>query len=194
MSFEKSVRLTDSEFVLNLTLCPSNSTIAGNTFRTRDLEVLQLPILLALILAIVGGTELASSNSSKHSSGNSLEQASAVILLLCFVAIAAIGVLTIVNICNLPQGEKRILYVVLSSLPVLVIRLLYTLLAAFENDGTFSIVNGDATVQLCMAVIEELIVTLVFLFAGLVTPALDNIENRAGAVPLKHTNEQKGDV
>ena len=81
-----------------------------------------------------------------------------------------------VNIRELPWGEKRILIAVLAALPLLAIRLLYSLLSDFANNNTFSILDGDATVQLCMALIEEMIVAVIFLAAGLVAPSLKNLQ------------------
>ena len=68
---------------------------------------------------------------------------------------------------------RRILHAVLSSLPLLANRLAYSLLVDFEDKSTFSIVDREATVQLCMAITEEFIVMIFFLLAGCVAPALN---------------------
>ena len=154
--------------------------------------MLHLPIMLALILAIVGGTRISSSDSSKHSSGESFAKAGAIVFLISFIAIVAFAVLTMTDSRNLPQGERRILYAVLASLPLLAVRLLYSLLVDFANNNTFSIVNGNPTVQLCMAIIEEFIVTVLFLVAGLVAPTLNNLVQGAGDAPMNTFNGRKG--
>ena len=154
--------------------------------------MLHLPIMLALILAIVGGTRISSSDSSKHSSGESFEKAGAIIFLISYIAIVAFAVLTMTDSRNLAQGEKRIVYAVLGSLPLLAVRLLYSLLVDFANTKTFNIVDGNPTVQLCMAIIEEFIVTIIFLVAGLVAPALDSLMHGADGVPMNTFNGRKG--
>ena len=169
-----------------------NKFISGTALRIRLLEMLHLPIMLALILAVVGGTRISSSDSSKHSSGESFVKAGAIIFLISFIAIVAFAVLTMTDSRNLPQGERRILYIVLASLPLLAVRLLYSLLVDFANNNTFSIVNGNPTVQLCMAIIEEFIVTVLFLVAGLVAPTLNNLMQEAGDVPMNTFNGRKG--
>ena len=148
--------------------------------------------MLALVLSIVGGTRISSSDTSKHSSGETFEKAGIIIFLISYLAIVAFAVLTVVESRDLPWGEKRILYAVLASLPLLAVRLLYSLLADFKDDSTFNIINGNATVQLCMAIIEEFIVTFFFLVAGLMAPALDSLLNGSGGVPMNQFNGRKG--
>lgn len=154
--------------------------------------MLHIPILLALILAIVGGSRISSADSSKHSSGESFEKAGSIIFLISYLAIFAFAILTMADFSKIPLGEKRILYAVLASLPLLAVRLLYSLLANFEDNSTFSILDGNATVQLCMAIIEEFIVTLFFLVAGFMAPGLGGLMNGAGGVPMNSYNGQKG--
>lgn len=156
--------------------------------------MLHLPILLAFILAIIGGTRISSSDSSKHSSGESFEKAGVIIFLISYIAIVAFTMLTMTEARNLPQGEKRILYAVLASLPLLAVRLLYSLLADFADNSTFNILSGNATVQLCMAIIEEFIVSCLFILAGFMAPALDSVMNGDGSVPMNTFNGRKGVV
>lgn len=154
--------------------------------------MLHIPILLALILSIVGGTRISSSDSSKDSSGESFEKAGAIIFLISYIAIVAFAILTMAELSNLARGEKRILYAVLASLPLLAVRLLYSLLADFEDNSTFNTVDGNAAVQLCMAIIEEFIVTFFFLISGVMASALDSLVNGAGGVPMNSYNGGKG--
>ena len=175
---------------VELILCDSNDSIAG-AFRGRLLELLHIPILLALILAIVGGTQISSSDSSKHSSGESFEKGAGIIFLISYLILVALALLTATELGNVPRGEKYILFAVLASLPLLAVRLLYSLLADFEDNSTFNIVDGNVTVQLCMAIIEEFIVTFFFLIAGFVAPALGSLMNGAGGVPMNRYHGQK---
>ena len=179
------------KIAISLTLCYSNGFIAGNTARTRLLEILHLPILLALILAIVGGTRISSSDSSKHSSGETFEKAGGAIFLVCYLGILAFTILTAAELRNLPWGEKRILYAILASLPLLAVRLVYSLLADFADDSTFNIVDGNATVQLCMAIIEEFIVTVFLIGACFVATAFDSVLNGGGGIPMDQLNGRK---
>lgn len=147
--------------------------------------------MLALILSIVGGTRISSSHTFKHNSEETFKKACAIISLISYV-IVAFAMLAMAESRDLPRGEKCILYAVLVSLSFLAVRLLYSLLADFEDNNTFNTVGGNATVQLCMAIIQEFVVTFFFLVADLVAPALDSLVNGAGGIPMNSYSVGKG--
>ncbi len=66
-----------------------------------------------------------------------------------------------------PSGEKRIYWAVVLGLPWLAVRVLYSILAAFTNDSTFSITGDHPLVQLFMATIEEFVIVCIYTLAGL---------------------------
>ena len=101
-----------------------------------------------------------------------------------YLGLFALAALTMANIRNLPLGEKWILIAILAALPFLAVRLLYSILADFEDNNTFNIINGNATVQLCMAVIEEFIIIIFFLAAGLAAPSLKSVRSGVEEIPL----------
>lgn len=156
-----------------MTLClhtDSNGFLKGKQRVLKVLRLLHLPIILGLIMAIVGGTKLSSTDPSKQSSGQSFRKAGVILFLICYVAIFGVAVLTMGQFQNIPRGEKQILYAVLAALPLLAIRLLYSILSVFANNDTFNILDGNATVQFFMAVIEEMFITTFLLAAGLTAP------------------------
>ena len=144
--------------------------------------------MLALILAIVGGTRISSSDVSKHSSGETFEKVGAIIFAGAYLAIVAMAVLTLAESRSLPSGEQRILYAVLASLPFLAVRILYSILADFVNNSTFNILDGNATVQLCMSIIEEFIVACFFIMSGFAAPPLDSLVNGPRGMPMNNYN------
>jgi hypothetical protein len=70
------------------------------------------------------------------------------------------------------RSQTRIFVCVVAALPLIAVRLLYSLIGDFSNDpnNQFSIVNGSPKIQLAMATIEELIVVLMFAILGIFTP------------------------
>ena len=147
--------------------------------------------MLALILAITGGTRISSVDVSKHSSGETYEKVAAIIFAGAYVVIVAMTLLTLAGSRNLPSGEQRILYAVLASLPFLAVRILYSILADYVNNSTFNILDGNATVQLCMSIIEEFIVVCFFIIAGFAAPPTDSLMNGPRGLPM---NRRKGVV
>ncbi|KAL8726819.1 MAG: hypothetical protein Q9181_005916 [Wetmoreana brouardii] len=143
-----------------------------SSLRIRIIHALSIPNLLALVLSIVGGTRLNSSNASTQSQGKHLTQAGIIIFLVVFVFICAIAMLTWTSIGSIPDGEKRIFFAVLSALPFIFVRILYSILTHFLDDSTFTVLNGSATAQLCMATIEEIVVTILYIAVGLTTSSL----------------------
>lgn len=51
-------------------------------------------------------------------------------------------------------------------------------MALFVNDSTFKLYGGNVTVQLCMAVIEEIIVTIIFIAVGLTVSSVRDDRSR----------------
>lgn len=148
--------------------------------------------MLGLLLAIIGGTRLSSSDASTQSSGEKFEKAGGLLFVAVFIALTGLCVLTFSSFSQLAWGEKRILLAIVASLPLLAVRLLYTILADFENNSTFSILDGNATVQLCMAVIEEFIITIFLLVAGVLAPSLKDMQRHDNFVKKGDTYQLNG--
>lgn len=67
------------------------------------------------------------------------------------------------------RGEGILVLAVICALPLLLVRLIYSLLAIFSHDKTFSMVSGSTgaeTASLCMSVLEEMGVVLIYLATG----------------------------
>lgn len=68
---------------------------------------------------------------------------------------------------SMEKGERRSLVAVAISAPFILVRVLYALFMWFLHDSTFSLMNGNITVQLVMSVLEEFAVVIVCLGIGL---------------------------
>lgn len=66
-----------------------------------------------------------------------------------------------------PSGERRILVAVALCIPFIAVRLVYALIADFASLQSFSSINGDNTIYLCMNVIMELITTIIVIVFGM---------------------------
>lgn len=144
-----------------------------NTFlRTWILQFIQVVVIVGLILGI-GGVDAGSSFEQPNASGQhvfhpgSLNKAGSILLILCYVAIVAFTVLISFFMSHVEAGEKRLFLAVALSLPIFLVRLVYTGLSTFSYNPKFNILNGDTTIFLCMALLMELIIIIIFEVTGL---------------------------
>jgi K+-sensing histidine kinase KdpD len=135
--------------------------------RSRILQIVTLPTMVALALGIFGATDEASSNTSDIQNGKTLMKSVIIMFLMIYLLVLALVVITMKDFSTAPQGEKRIYLAVLSALPFLAVRLLYSILAAFTSNEDFSIFNGKPLVKLFMAIVEEFIVVCFYTIVGL---------------------------
>jgi hypothetical protein len=133
-----------------------------------------MPCTLALILCIIGGTRLTSSDPTKQSSGKTFAKVGIIIFIVSFLDIVLLALFTIPASRKVPSSERRIFHAVLAAFPFLVVRLLYTVISDFSNSKKFAVYGGDPYVQLGMALIPELIVVLLYSVVGLTAPSVRN--------------------
>ena len=158
--------------------------------RILSIHILHLPILLSLILAIIGGTDLESKDADTQKTATHLLKAAGVLFLLCLIGLALLVLLTAPSIRNLPSGESKVLVAVVLSLPLLAVKTIYGLLCDFENDSTFSVFGASPWVWLGMAVIEEMLIAALFTFIGFVVP---NIKVYEASGPSYRMNQVKAE-
>ncbi|KAK7418736.1 hypothetical protein QQX98_003754 [Neonectria punicea] len=130
-------------------------------------NVVQVPAAVALILCIVGG---ASADNPAEIEDQTTTRAGVVLFLIVFILLALLVVGAVVGRKTTGRGEGRLLCAVAVSLPVLLIRIIYSFLAVFSKSSHFSIASGSTPsvlTELFMARIEEMVVVLVYLWAGL---------------------------
>jgi amino acid transporter len=120
--------------------------------------------LVALILAIVGATSV--SNPSQIES-NTEVHAAIILFLIVYIMIVAMALFAVCCTRQIPDEERILLKAVILALPFIFVKILYSLLSAFSGLSVFNFVTGSKTADLCMAVLEEMVVVLLYLFAGI---------------------------
>jgi hypothetical protein len=127
-------------------------------------RVTQLGITVGLILSIVGGTSSVSSSGVYDSQGTS--KAGVILYIVCYIAIGATALLTLINSCYLTTEESRIAWAVIIAMPLISVRLIYSLLITFDHSHQFNILSGSALIHALMAVLEEMLTVLIYLGIG----------------------------
>jgi hypothetical protein len=93
-----------------------------------------------------------------------------IIFLAVFLFLYAIAVYMIPKTRGAPTYEKRVLWAVLAAFPFLAVRMAFTIIASFSSLPKFSLRTTDPIIQLVMEILEEMVVVLLYLTAGLLAP------------------------
>ncbi|MCJ1467284.1 hypothetical protein MMC07_005908 [Pseudocyphellaria aurata] len=154
-----------------------NSRATASARRSRVIQTLQFGVTIAFVLFIVGATRETSSSSSKRSSGQAITKAGLVVLVAMYVILVLLAAMSASEFDGIPAGEKRILVAVLLAMPLLAVRVLWSILSVFTHIHTFSGINGSAAARVCMAVLEEFIIVVMYTLVGLTTSRYDAPED-----------------
>jgi hypothetical protein len=142
---------------------------AHRTFiNTNMLKVVELVIIVALILGIVGGVNASDDfvKTGVYHPGT-LSKAGTALFIVCYVAVVIVAIATSFSISHAEEGEKRLLLAIAISLPFLLVRLIYSIMSTFTHNKSFNLLSGNVTVILCVALIEEFIIVVVYEGIGL---------------------------
>ncbi|KAJ5452515.1 hypothetical protein N7445_000698 [Penicillium cf. griseofulvum] len=120
--------------------------------------------LVAVILSIVGAT---SNSDITHGLVNIKTKLGLIFYLVAWIGVCGLFLLVLKRTQSIEDGEHRILLAVGVSLPLILVRLIYSFIYAFGQNSEFNMVSGNVTIQLVMSVLEEFLVVLVCLGIGL---------------------------
>ena len=146
--------------------------------------LLNIPFVVGLVLAILGGTATFGKNNrdgTSSTSGHGRLQASVVLFALGFAILCAITAFLSFRRRQTAESERRILLAIYLSIPFLTVRLIYSLVATFDYKSSFNPVTGSAVLRGFMAILEEFIVEVLYIGAG------------ATAVVIKKSDAESGD-
>jgi len=127
-----------------------------------------------LILCIVGGTSSYSSTGVYQPQTET--KVGVVLYLISFIALAAIAIVTAAKLSNAPSQDKRLVYAVLVALPLILVRIIYSLLSVYAHNRHFSLITGSVAIKVVMAVLEEMAVVIMYLAIGWKTDVLTPAE------------------
>ena len=153
----------------------SNATATSR--RSRVIQCIHIAATVSLILFIVGATRETSDTSSKRSSGKTMIKVSLLLLVLIFAILFLLAAKSASEFNKIPAGEKRILIAILVAIPLLAVRILWAILSVFTHISTFSSTHGSAAVRVCMAILEEFLIVVIYTFVGLTVPRYEASES-----------------
>jgi len=135
-------------------------------------RILALPAIIGLILSIVAGMYIRSSAASTAASGVTCRRIAVILFALAWLIIAGTAaVFVAASLRHLARPQRILLWTVAAAVPLLAVRVLYSVLGAFVTDTvTFSPAFGNVVVEAFMVTLEEFLVVIFFLAAGFVVP------------------------
>lgn len=90
-----------------------------------------------------------------------------VINLVIYLTLCVLAVYSAPDINKLPRGERLVLFAVFFALPLLCVRMLWSLLTVFGHLAPFSKTNYNIVARVVMVTLEELVIVVVMCCAGL---------------------------
>ena len=152
----------------------------------RFVRLIYLAITVAIILGIVGATKVFSpASTSDISTGRSLQKASTIIYLVVFLILCAFEVLIFLNLQHVLNVERKLVFAVALALPFTLIRLIYSLIAVFGHSKYFSLFTPDVWTSAFMQVLMEMIVAVLLIVAGLLTPPVEKKQGTLQAYDME---------
>lgn len=143
-------------------------------------KIVQLPTVVALILCIIGA---ASATTPADITNQDSVKAAVIVYLIVFILLAFLTMGAGITSCmSNRRGESTLLHVVAASLPLLLLRIIHSLLLVFSKQFQDSAAKASTLsilTELFMAKVEEMIVVLLFLYGGLTQRAVPEKENGA---------------
>lgn len=83
-------------------------------------------------------------------------------------------------------SEKYVLIALIVTLPLLIMRFIYALLAEFTDIGVFTLLtNWNAIARLCMGVGMEFVMVVLYTATGLMPPRVQSWKSRGPILPLR---------
>ncbi|TVY86190.1 hypothetical protein LAWI1_G008766 [Lachnellula willkommii] len=163
----------------------------------RMLRLIELVIFVGLILGIVGGVDAGNDFSkSGHYVPGALNKAGTSLLIVSFGFIVIAVVLTSFATPYAEQGEHRLFYAVVVALPFLTARLVYSCFSTFTRNKNFNLITGNTTILLCLALLEELAVVIIFEGVGLTLKKVENVHvpvsSRDSSEPIAQVQSEGG--
>jgi len=137
----------------------------------KDTKALSTFLLVGLILGIVGAVN---TNTKWGHTGiyqiSALTKVSVGIFIASWVLIVLYTVQSIRRVDHMTARQRALIRAIFAALVLVFPRIVYSAISAFHYNHTFSLIYGSTTILLCMALLEEMGVTIALLVIGFFTP------------------------
>lgn len=166
---------------------------SGSPFRGQLRKMLQLLGLAAVVLGIVGGTQMSETDMT-----NSYRKAAVILILVQFLASIVVFASCTIHFRQILDVDRKLYFCVALAAPFLCVRVIYAIISAFDaNSSTFSMLsNAVLAVALrgCLDVAMEIITFSLFALGGFIAPKVvqgkNSTDTRSSSTEYGSTKEQ----
>lgn len=149
---------------------------SGSPFRGQLRRGLQLLGLAAVVLGIVGGTQMSETNMS-----NSYRKAAVVLILVQFLATCVVLASCTIHFRQILDVDRKLYFCIVLAVPFLLVRVVYSIVSAFDaNSPSFSMLSTTLTAAVLRGVLDvamEIITFSLFAIGALVAPKMVKGQN-----------------
>jgi len=160
-------------------------------------RMVQLAGLAAVVLGIVGGTKIASSDPNDRSEGYTYTKAAIILVLVQYLATVAILSFSALNMRFILAGDRTLFFCASIAVPFVLVRVIYSICSAFNpTSRTFSQRSDTATavaIRAVLAIAMEIVAVSLFIYGGIKAPKIakgERSEDSINMVEPKHTQQQ----
>lgn len=148
----------------------------GSPFSSQQRKLLQIIGIVSIVLGIYGGTKIADPDPSTRSTGQTYLKVAVILILVQFLASCVVLGFCAINFRHILDVDQKLFYCVTLAVPFLFVRVIYSILAAFNsNSSTFSLLSTTivaVVVRACLGIAMEIITVYLFILAGIVSPKM----------------------
>lgn len=138
-------------------------------FRPLHMRILSIVVQIGMILGIVGGVRAGHAyGHTRDFTPDTFFEVCIILFLVAYVVILVVVIATLTWIRHAATSEQRLFPAVVLSLLFLFVRLVYSAIWVWGKNAKFNPLLGDVTYYLCMALIMELCVVVLFEVAGFI--------------------------
>ncbi|CRG89435.1 hypothetical protein PISL3812_06471 [Talaromyces islandicus] len=142
----------------------------GHAYSPMIFRILALVTILAAILSIVGVTSSSDIAEGMHSTETKV---GVIIYLVAWIGLSIVVFMMLARYSSIEHGEHRLVWAVMFCVPLLLIRLAYSMISILSHNSSFRMITGNVTIQLVMVIIEEIIIVYIMLITGLTLDVRD---------------------
>jgi hypothetical protein len=134
---------------------------------TTVIHILQIITTIAGVFLIIG---VASASSIANITSEPTVHIGIILYLVSYIILLILTLIALTLHLKQRQGKNTLIPAVILSLPFLLIRICYPLIACFAlHDSSFNILTGSVGINIGMSVIEEIVVVAIYTITGIKT-------------------------